>query len=84
METCQKCQRRKVIAYRVDPDSAWRTVVLNRWRVLCASCFDVEAEKAGVRYTFTDSTRSRGVSGQCRAHERSVGVNRTASKGEGE
>lgn len=54
METCQKCQRRKIFAYRVDPESAWKTVVLNRWRVLCASCFDVEAEKAGVRYTFTD------------------------------
>lgn len=46
--------RRKVIAYRVDPEDAWKTVVLNRWRVLCASCFDVEAEKAGVAYTFTD------------------------------
>lgn len=29
-------------------------MVLNRWRVLCASCFDVEADKAGVKYTFTD------------------------------
>ena len=54
METCQKCQRRKVIAYRVDPEAAWKTVVLNRWRVLCASCFDVEAEKASVAYSFID------------------------------
>ena len=53
METCSKCQRRKVIAYHAEPESAWKTVVLNRLRVLCASCFDVEAEKAGVAYTFT-------------------------------
>jgi hypothetical protein len=51
-ETCSKCQRRKVIAYHVEPEEAWKTVVLNRWRVLCASCFDGEAEKAKVRYTF--------------------------------
>jgi hypothetical protein len=54
METCQKCQRRKVISYRVEPEEAWKTVVLNRWRVLCASCFDAEAERAGVRYAFMD------------------------------
>lgn len=54
METCSKCNRRKVVAYHVEPESAWTTVVLNRWRILCASCFDIEAEKAGVRYTFTD------------------------------
>lgn len=29
-------------------------VVLNRWRSICPSCFDVEAEKAGVKYLFTD------------------------------
>jgi hypothetical protein len=50
METCQKCQRRKVISYRIAPEEAFRTVVLNRWRIICASCFDIEAEKAGVRY----------------------------------
>ena len=26
---------------------AWCTVVLNRWRNVCPSCFDAEAEKAG-------------------------------------
>jgi hypothetical protein len=30
------------------------TVVLNRWKKICPSCFDTEAEKAGVRYTFAD------------------------------
>jgi hypothetical protein len=54
METCQKCQRRKVVSYHVEPEGAWKTVVLNRWRVLCASCFDIEAEKAGVKYTFAN------------------------------
>jgi hypothetical protein len=52
METCQKRQRRKVVAYHVEPEEAWKTVVLNRWRVLCASCFDVEAERARVGYKF--------------------------------
>ena len=35
-------------------------VVLNRWPIgkLCASCFDVEAEKAKVRYSFVNVTGS--------------------------
>ena len=37
-----------------NPDEAWRLVVLNRWRNICPSCFDTEAEKAGVRYKFTN------------------------------
>lgn len=52
-ETCGKCGRRMNIAYRV-PEEAWRTVVLNRWRVLCPQCFDLEAEKARVAYSFED------------------------------
>ena len=33
-------------------------MVLNRWPIgkLCASCFDVEAEKAKVRYSFVNVT----------------------------
>jgi hypothetical protein len=27
-------------------------VVLGRWRIICPSCFDAEAEKAGIRYSF--------------------------------
>jgi hypothetical protein len=38
----------------VKPEEAWKMVVLNRWRNLCPGCFDVEVEKAGVRYTFKD------------------------------
>ena len=55
-EYCSKCQRRKVIAYHVEPEEAWKMVVLNRWPIgkLCASCFDVEAEKAKVRYSFVN------------------------------
>jgi hypothetical protein len=47
---CQKCKRRKVVDCHVEPEDAWKMVVLNRWPVakLCASCFDVEAEKAKV------------------------------------
>jgi hypothetical protein len=39
VETCSKCQRRKVIDYRVEPEGAWKTVVLTRWRVLCCIVF---------------------------------------------
>jgi hypothetical protein len=51
---CQKCQRRHVVDYRVEPEEAWRTVVLNRWRILCPSCFDLMAEQAGVHYRFAE------------------------------
>jgi hypothetical protein len=45
-----------VVDYHVEPEEAWKIVVLNRWPVgkLCASCFDVEAEKARVRYSFAN------------------------------
>jgi hypothetical protein len=28
METCSKCQRRKVVAYRVELEEAWKTLML--------------------------------------------------------
>ena len=40
--------------------------MLNRWRRLCPSCFDAEAEKAGVRYSFTELEGSRGRIGRRR------------------
>jgi hypothetical protein len=49
---CDKCRRRNVVSFRVEPAQAWRTVVLNRWKSICPSCFDAEAERAGVRYQF--------------------------------
>ena len=51
-DACDKCRRRSPVSFLVDPEEAWRAVVLNRWRKLCPSCFDTEAEKAGVRYRF--------------------------------
>ena len=51
-ETCGKCKRRNNVRFSVVPEEAWRTVVLDRWRVLCPTCFDLEAEAAGVAYTF--------------------------------
>ena len=53
-EYCDKCKRRNPIAYRVEPEEAWKIVVLNRWRRLCPSCFDQLAEQAGVAYAFTE------------------------------
>ena len=50
---CDKCRRRNPIGFSVEPNEAWRAVVLNRWGNVCPMCFDAEAEKAGVRYTFT-------------------------------
>ena len=49
----------------MEPAEAWKIVVLNRWPLgkLCASCFDVEAEKARVRYTFVN------VTAKCRRRE---------------
>jgi hypothetical protein len=47
---CEKCRRRNVISFHVEPKEAWRTVVLNRWRAICPLCFDAEAERVGVRY----------------------------------
>ena len=42
---CDKCRRRNPIAFSVEPNEAWRLVVLNRWGNVCPSCFDAEAEK---------------------------------------
>ena len=50
--TCDRCKRNNPIDFQVVPEEAWRTVVLNRWKKLCPSCFDSEAEKAGVAYKF--------------------------------
>lgn len=53
-DTCDKCKNANSVSFTVTPEGAWKTVVLNRWRRLCPGCFDVEAEKAGVRYSFAD------------------------------
>jgi len=42
------------VSFRTDPEEAWRAVVLNRWRRLCPGCFDMEAEKARIRYAFVE------------------------------
>ena len=52
--SCDKCKRANPISFTVEPEEAWKIVVLNRWRKLCPSCFDTEAERAGVRYTFAN------------------------------
>ena len=54
VESCQKCARRNVVMFTVEPEEAWRTVVLNRWQRICPSCFDQEAEKASIRYSFAN------------------------------
>ena len=53
-DTCDKCKNANPVSYRGEPEEAWEAVVLNRWRRLCPGCFDFEAEKAGVRYSFVD------------------------------
>jgi hypothetical protein len=53
-DVCAKCRRRNPVRFAVTPEEAYRAVVLNRWRIICPSCFDAEAEKAGVRYSFAD------------------------------
>jgi hypothetical protein len=49
---CDKCRRRNIVSFLIEPVEAWRTVVLNRWKSICPSCFDAEAERAGVCYQF--------------------------------
>jgi hypothetical protein len=34
-ETCHECKNANPVSYRVEPEGAWKTVVLNRWRKLC-------------------------------------------------
>jgi hypothetical protein len=51
-DACGRCKNRNPISFGVEPEEAWRTVVLNRWRTLCPACFDQLAEQAGVRYKF--------------------------------
>jgi hypothetical protein len=50
-EFCKRCQRRNVIGFSV-PDEIWEAVVRERWNVLCAACFDEEAQSVGVEYSF--------------------------------
>jgi hypothetical protein len=64
---CEKCRRRNVVSFHVEPKEAWRTVVLNRWRAICAACFEAEAERVGVRYRFL------AVGMNVVEHERRVG-----------
>ena len=53
-DACDKCRRRSPVSFMIEPEEAWRAVVLNRWRKLCPSCFDIEAEKTRVHYKFTE------------------------------
>jgi hypothetical protein len=50
--TCDKCKRVNPISFTVEPEEAWRTVVLDRWRRNCPSCFEQLAEQARVHYNF--------------------------------
>lgn len=52
-EVCKRCCRRNVIGFNL-PDEVWQAVVRDRWNVLCPTCFDEEAQLAGVRYSFSD------------------------------
>jgi hypothetical protein len=49
---CEKCGRRHLITYQVEPKETWRLMVQDLWRALCPSCFDGATELAGVRYHF--------------------------------
>lgn len=50
-EWCKRCDRRVCIGFSV-PDPVWDSAVRGRWNVVCAPCFDEEAEIAGVAYSF--------------------------------
>src|SRR5262245_13257528 len=58
---CEKCGRRDLVSFQVEPRDAWQAVVRNRWKTICPSCFDAEAEVIGVRFHFL-GTRARSWS----------------------
>jgi hypothetical protein len=47
--------------FAVAPKDACRLVVASRWRTICPSCFDAQAELAGVRYQFGGLRARRGA-----------------------
>jgi hypothetical protein len=50
-EICKRCGRRNCVGFAL-PEETWKAVVRGRWNVLCTTCFDEEAEAAGVEYRF--------------------------------
>jgi hypothetical protein len=34
-DTCDKCKNASPVSFRTEPEAAWKTVMLNRWRRLC-------------------------------------------------
>ena len=50
--TCEKCGRRNLVTYQVEPNDAWHAVMRDRWKSIGPSCFDAEAELTDVRYQF--------------------------------
>lgn len=62
--TCDRCKRRNVTTFSVNPPEAYNTVMLNRWRTICPSCFDEEAERGRITYTSKIWRRRVGQSGQ--------------------
>ncbi len=53
-EWCKRCQRRNNVAWSVS-DELWTRVVAGRWNVVCPTCFDEEAQRASMPYSFGDS-----------------------------
>jgi hypothetical protein len=66
---CAKCGRRNIGTYQVEPQETWRLFLANRWKSICPSCFDAEAEHAGVRDQFM-GTRARSWSDASKAATR--------------
>ena len=50
-EVCKRCERRNCVGFDVA-DDVWSAVVRDRWNVVCTTCFDEEAEAAGIEYGF--------------------------------
>lgn len=50
-EICKRCGRRNCVGFDLSEET-WNAVVHGRWNVLCTTCFDEEAEAAGVEYRF--------------------------------
>ena len=59
--TCEKCGRRNLVIFQVEPKEAWRTVLRDRWKSICPSCIDAEAEPTLCAISLLVRARYRGA-----------------------
>ena len=61
MPLYEKCGRRNLITYHVEPKESWRVPVNDRWKSICPSCIDAEAEPTLCAISLLVRARYRGA-----------------------